>query len=85
MSVTVKVHAYCGFYTKLPKWNNWIDDWRFEPDECGWGDVIELDWEDWTEGSASVECPSCGAELTQCMDHFELVDIPVKEGGYSNE
>jgi len=79
MSETVKVQAYCGFYVKQPKWRYGLNDWHLEPGECGWEDIIELDKEDWNDGFASINCPKCGATLTQDMDHFELINIPIKE------
>lgn len=73
MSEIVKVHASCGCYVGESKWKHCLTDWYKEPDECSWEDVVELDKEDWEDEFASMKCPNCGAELTQDMDHFELV------------
>ncbi|MBE7114285.1 hypothetical protein FT641_19315 [Bacillus paranthracis] len=70
----VKVHASCGCYVGAAKWKQGLHDWYKEPDECNWEDVVLLDKEDWEDETASMECPKCGAELTQDMEHFELIN-----------
>lgn len=74
MSKKVKLHASCGFYIGKPKWKQGANDWYYEPDECMWEGVVELDKEDWEEGFISMNCPRCNAELTQDMDHFDLIE-----------
>jgi hypothetical protein len=74
----VLVHASCGMYVGPPEWQRGLNDWVHEPKECGWEDNIYLDKEEWEEGFASYTCPSCGANLLQDMDHFELVTDEVR-------
>lgn len=69
----IKAHASCGCYVGEPKWKKDSNDWYKEPDECHWEDIVELDKEDWEDGIASMNCPKCNTELTQDMEHFELV------------
>lgn len=61
----IKVHAYCGFYLNPDKLVFYGD-----PGECCWEDDVLVNQEDWDDGCVSYECPNCGAELTQDMDHF---------------
>ncbi|ASN71817.1 hypothetical protein ACS2BO_13385 [Bacillus cereus group sp. BceL305] len=73
MVAQVKVHASCGCYVGESKWKQGLHDWYKEPDECNWEDIVLLDKEDWEDEMASMKCPKCGAELTQDMEHFDLV------------
>lgn len=73
MCEKVKVHASCGCYVGESKWRQGLNDWYKEPDECEWEDIIELDKEDWEDGFASMKCPNCNVELTQDMEHFDLI------------
>ncbi|MFV1458049.1 hypothetical protein [Bacillus mycoides] len=70
----VKVRAVCGCYVGAPNWQKGLGDWSYESDECNWEDVVLLNKEDWEDGTASMKCPKCGAELTQDMEHFELIN-----------
>ncbi len=64
----MKVHFYCGCYTK---WTSLID----EPPDCEAEGEIEVDEDDWQGGRVCIDCPMCGAELHQSMDHFEEVKL----------
>lgn len=62
----MKVSFYCGYYKKL---TSLID----ESEECETSGEIEVDDEDWKDGCVCISCPSCGAELHQNMDHYEII------------
>lgn len=68
----IKVVASCQCYIGEPKWQQGMHDWYLEPEECDWEDVIEIKKQVWDDGFALINCPKCGSELTQYMDHFSL-------------
>ncbi|OCT12605.1 hypothetical protein A8709_32865 [Paenibacillus pectinilyticus] len=74
MTETVKVKFYCGMYRGPAKWKLG-SDWYKEPDECCNEGVIEVDAVEWDEEYVSHICSSCGNELHQCDDHFELFEV----------
>ena len=66
---TIAMIAYCGHF---------LDDGTFHfygahDPECGFDAPIELDRQDWLDGCASADCPSCGAKLEQGNDHFYML------------
>lgn len=63
----MRVRWYCGCYVGPAKWQNTE---TYEPDECCAEGEIEVDEEDWKDEDVVMECPECGAELAQFMDHF---------------
>jgi hypothetical protein len=66
----MKVKAYCGLYVGAPKWQGTE---AYEPDECCWEGVVEVDAQEWEEGCVSITCPACDGGLHQGYDHFEEV------------
>ena len=62
----MKLSFYCGHYKKVI---SLID----EPDECTESGKIEVNESDWKAGNVMINCPECGAELFQEMDHFEVM------------
>lgn len=67
----LRVHVYCGYFVGAAKWQT-ID--CYEPDECCWEDVIEVDATEWDEGCVSVDCPRCHNTLWQGDDHFAVCE-----------
>ncbi len=63
----MKITFYCGCYSRLP--TSLFD----EPPDCEASGEIEVDEEDWENGDVCINCPKCGAELHQSMDHFEVI------------
>jgi len=63
----MKVSFYCGCYKSFA---SLID----EPDDCGAEGKVEVDEDNWREGCVCIDCPVCGAELHQSMDHFEVLE-----------
>lgn len=66
----IKLHWYCGCFVGPSKWHGTE---VYEPDECTAEGEIEVDPDDWIDGIVAINCTSCGAELTQCMGHFDVV------------
>ncbi len=66
----VKVKVYCGLYIGTSHWHGTES---YEPDECYYEDVIEVDDDEWLEGTVCIECPACKGELSQSNYHFSLV------------
>ena len=64
----MKVKAHCGCFVGAPRWQGTE---IYEPDECYWEGIIEVDAEEWQEGNVCIACPKCGAELCQAYDHFK--------------
>ncbi|MCK9154487.1 MAG: hypothetical protein M0P12_00085 [Paludibacteraceae bacterium] len=59
----MKVKYFCGCYTdSFPLFG--------EPDECFSEGEIEVDEEEWKDGSVTFRCPSCGHLLCQFEGHF---------------
>jgi len=61
----MKLHFYCGCYKE---WKSFSE----EPIDCEAEGEIEIDVEEWRNNEVCIKCPSCGAELHQDMDHFEI-------------
>jgi hypothetical protein len=76
VSEKVKLTWYCGHFVGPCKWQN-LD--TFEPDECCAEGETEADLDDWECGVVMVKCSSCGAELWQEQDHFQLVKGEVED------
>lgn len=70
---TIKVKFYCGMYRGPAEWQRGSSDWYYEPAECCNEGVLEVDSEEWEEECVSHVCESCGNEIYQCDDHFELI------------
>ena len=62
----MKIFFYCGCYKEL---TSLID----ESVECGAEGEVEVEEKDWKNGDVYIECPECGAELHQSMNHFKVI------------
>lgn len=71
--VPFDVNAACGLYVGDPEWRHG-SDWVYEPGECQWEGVIQVEQDDWENGHANTRCPKCGGELDQSMGHFEELE-----------
>lgn len=67
----MKVKVGCGCYIGPPKWQRGFSDSAYEPNECCWEAVIEVDEQEWHEGDFGMNCPACGAYLDQEWGHFQ--------------
>jgi hypothetical protein len=67
-AVKLAIHVYCGNFVGPPFWHG-LD--YYEPAECNWEGVIEVDPEEY-EGDwrrmASFKCEGCGA-VNLVTDH----------------
>jgi len=70
----MKVKAYCGHYLGPSYWHGTE---VYEPAECTWEGVVEVDASGWEEGCASATCPVCGALLWQSDCHLEGIPSAV--------
>ena len=61
----MRLSYYCGCYKQI---TSLID----EPLECETEGEIDVDEDDWKQENVCINCPQCGAELHQSMDHFEI-------------
>ncbi len=65
----MQAKAYCGHFVGPPYWHGTE---IYEPDECCWQGMVDVDKQEWEEGCISIGCPNCGAILCQGDEHFEL-------------
>lgn len=65
------VKVYCGFYIGDYKWKNTE---HYEPDECIWEDVLEIEWNN-EENCPNewLKCGYCGQSLED-SSHYEVVN-----------
>ena len=59
----ILVKAYCGSTIKTDFFNE---------EECTWENYVELDIDDFNNGSAKKKCPKCDFLLEQGNGHFTL-------------
>jgi hypothetical protein len=67
---SIRVRYYCGLYVGAPKWHGTES---YEPGECGGEGEIEVDLDEWNDGSVSIKCEACGQAIHQSEDHLEPV------------
>jgi hypothetical protein len=69
-NIAMLVKWCCGMFVGPARWHGAS---YYEPDECCGAGIIDVVEQDWLEGEVAVNCDTCGARLTQDMDHFEEV------------
>ena len=66
----VMIHVSCGMFVGPSKWHGTE---VYEPDECGYEDILELDDEDFEDnGFPEMSCPLC-QQMLEDDSHFEVM------------